>query len=657
MGLLDNIFRRSEKRSLTNFDEYLDYLVAGQSTHSGANVTEKTALTNTAVYTCVRVLAETLASLPLPVYERLEPRGKTRANAHPLYSILHDAPNPYMTSFTFRETMMGHLLTWGNAYAEIQWTSRGQVGALWPLRPDKMRDIKTENKKVVYTYRLPDGTDRKMVSDNVFHIPGMGFDGYRGYSPVAQARQSIGLSMAVDEYGSRFFSNGARPGGVLEHSGVVTKEAKEALKKAWNSMHSGLSNSHRVAILEQGLTYKQIGVPPEDAQFLETKGYQLADIARFYRVPGVLVGLDDKTSTYASAEQFFTAFVVHTMRPWFVRWEQAIKQKLFLPQERSKYFAEFLIDGLMRGDSTSRAEYYSKMFAVGGFSVNDILEKENMNPIGAEGDQRFVPMNMIPIDKAMNEPEPQARTLPTEARSVVGARNRMTLATRYERMFEDAAGRVVKRETADIRRAIKKKLGERDNTDFLVWLEDYYQKAPEWIRSTMMPVCTSYAEMVQSASQDEVGADTVDGVDEFTGKYVDGFAARHTGSSEGQIKKIVRETPGDPTEAVAQRLDEWDDRRAGKVAMNETVQLGNAIARFVFAAAGITRLRWNNTGSKTCEFCESLDGKIVGIEASFLDGGQSMEGVTGSGQRLTVSGPKFHPPIHLGCQCFITPER
>ena len=649
-----------EKRSLAKFDEYLDFLIDGQSSNSGANVTEKTALKSTAVFACVRILAETIASLPLPVYERLDPRGKKRAPQHPLYNLLHDAPNPYMTSFVFRETMMGHLATWGNLYAEIEWDSRARPKALWPLRPDRMKEIKHKNGKLVYVYRLPDGTDKVFQAYRIFHVPGLGFDGYVGYSPIAMAREAVGLSMSTEEFGARLFKNGAKPGGVLEHPQKLGKEAHDNLRKSWNEMHQGLSNQHRIAILEQGMTYKQIGIPPNDAQFLETRKFQTLEIARIYRIPPHMLA-DLERATFSNIEHQSIDFVVHTIRPWLVRWEQAIKQKLFVGNEKERYFAEFLVDGLLRGDTQSRYEAYAKGFQVGAFSVNDILELENRNPIGKDGDKRFVPMNMVPLDsvddfkpKQSGEPEADRTLPPLETRSAA-ARNRFRLAKQYEGLFRDAGARIVAREVKDLKRAAKKMLKERDSTDFLVYLEDYYRKAPEWIEKTILPVFLSLGEAARDAAAQEIGADPAD-MNEWLSGYAERYGRQHAGSSEGQLRALITQAQTDAEdsyELIEERLGEWEEKRPGKIAQRETVELSNKVARFVFAGAGITRLRWVAVGSKSCPYCNELDGKVVGIDSPFLGGSESLESEDG---RMRINKPAFTPQLHSGCECQIIPD-
>jgi len=376
----------------------------GRRSATGVQVTETSALYSSAVFACVRLLAETVASLPLPIYKRKVPRGKERAYNHPLYPLLHDSPNPWTTSYNFREALQGHLCTWGNAYAEIDWDMRtGRARALWQLRPDRMK-VGKENNHLIYVYTLPDGTVAKLDAFRIWHIPGFGFDGLVGYSPIQLAREAIGLSLATEEFGARFFGNGAKPGGVLEHPNKLTKQAQDNLRDSWNEMHQGLSNQHRIAILEEGMKYQQVGIPPEDAQFLETRKFQTNEIARFFHIPPHMIGDLDR-ATFGNIEQQSLEFVIYTLRPWLVRWEQSAHLKLMGPEERQLYFVEFLVEGLLRGDFVSRNQGYATARQWGWMSANDIRELENMNPLpDNQGDIYLIPMNMIPAGEASMTP-------------------------------------------------------------------------------------------------------------------------------------------------------------------------------------------------------------------------------------------------------------
>ena len=362
-----------------------------------------------AVYACVRILSEAVASLPIHVYRYRLDGGKERIPQHPLYYLLHNEPNPEMTSFVFRETLMSHLLLWGNAYAQIVRNGRGQPIALYPLLPNRMEVSRAKTGELVYTYHLdpdergfsPNGKSITLRKDEVLHIPGLGFDGLIGYSPIAMAKNAIGMSLATEEYGASFFANGANPGGVLEHPGVI--KDIQRVKDSWNSAYQGTGNAHKIAVLEEGMKFQAIGIPPEQAQFLETRKFQINEIARIFRVPPHMVG-DLEKSSFSNIEQQSLEFVKYTLDPWVVRWEQSLQQSLVLPSEKQSIFIKFNVDGLLRGDYQSRMNGYAVARQNGWLSANDIRELEDMNRIPAEegGDLYLVNGNMLPLSQAGN---------------------------------------------------------------------------------------------------------------------------------------------------------------------------------------------------------------------------------------------------------------
>lgn len=413
MGILSMLFKSRDKP--TDYYSGSNYSFLFGGTTSGKNVNEFTAMQTTAVYSCVRILSEALASLPLHVY-RYTPTGKERVYDHPLYHILHDEPNSEMTSFVFRETLMSHLLIWGNAYAQIIRDGAGRVVALYPLLPNKMEVWRDKSGEIYYTYsRTSDENYRDgpaiLRRQDVLHIPGLGFDGLLGYSPIAMAKNAVGMTIACEEYGASFFANGANPGGVLEHPGVL-KDPKK-VRDSWNDVYRGSNNAHKVAVLEEGMKYQQIGIPPEEAQFLETRKFQINEIARLYRIPPHMVG-DLEKSSFSNIEQQSLEFVKYTLDPWVIRWEQALQRSLFLPKEKTEYFIKLNVDGLLRGDYQSRMNGYAIGRQNGWLSSNDIRLLEDLNPIPEEegGNLYLINGNMTKLKDAGafakgNEPQNQ----------------------------------------------------------------------------------------------------------------------------------------------------------------------------------------------------------------------------------------------------------
>ncbi len=380
MGIFSGLFRSRDKpTNSTNGSGYRFFL--GQST-SGKPVNERSAMQMTAVYACVRILSEAIAGLPVHLYQYRDDGSKEKALKHPLYRILHDEPNPEMTSFVFRETLMTHLLLWGNAYAQIIRNGKGEVVALYPLMPNRMTVDRDNMGHLYYQYQVQD-SDAQTMKDgtvilkpsDVLHIPGLGFDGLVGYSPIAMAKNAIGMAIACEEYGAKFFANGATPGGLLEYPGTVKNP--DAIRESWNKGFSG-NNSHKIAVLEDGMKYTPISISPEQAQFLETRKFQIDEIAR-------------------SLE-----FVKYTLEPWIVRWEQSINRALLSDTEKADYFVKFNVDGLLRGDYQSRMNGYATARQNGWMSANDIRELENLDRIPAElgGDLYLINGNMTKLQDA-----------------------------------------------------------------------------------------------------------------------------------------------------------------------------------------------------------------------------------------------------------------
>ena len=375
---------------------------------SGERVDEKSAMQIATVYACVRLLAETVAGLPLHLYKFTDKdeKGKERAKGHPLYRLLYRQPNPEMTSFSFREVMMTHLLLYGNCYAQVIRDGRNQVLSLYPLLPENVEVDRDEKGQIFYIYHAytdekPGENNRDVYfrRDEIFHVPGLGFNGLVGFSPIAMMKNALGTTLAVERYGSSFFRNGAQPSGVLEHPGVLKDPSK--IRENWSAVYGGPNNAHKVAVLEEGMQYKAISLPPEDSQFLSTRQFGVNEICRIFRVPPHMVQ-DLEHATFSNIEHQSIDFVVHTLTPWLVRFEQAIIKDLLLPDEQDDYFPKFNVDGLLRGDYQSRMQGYATGISNGFLSPNDIHRLENMDLIPAEkgGDDYYLNGGYVKLEDA-----------------------------------------------------------------------------------------------------------------------------------------------------------------------------------------------------------------------------------------------------------------
>ncbi|MDR1463749.1 MAG: phage portal protein [Oscillospiraceae bacterium] len=370
--------------------------------NSSAVVNERTALSQAAVLACVRVISESVASLPLHLY-KFQGTGGVAATAHPLYRLLHTAPNPDMTSFVFRETLTSHLLLFGNAYAQIIRNGLGEVMALYPLQPNKMDVWRHENGEIFYTYwREKDETKAHekqggvtLPKREVLHIPGLSFDGLVGYSPIALAKNAIGLAISTEEFGAQFFSNSANPCGIISHPDHISDHA--TLREEWEKEFRG-NRRNGVAILEDGMKFTPISIAPDQAQFLETRKFQLSEIARIFRVPPHMIG-DLERSTFSNIEHQSIDFAKYTLGPWLTRIEQELEKSLLSPAEQAQYEIRFNIEGLLRGDYETRMRGYAIGRQNGWLSANDIraLERQNPIPFDDGGDRYLVNGNMVDL--------------------------------------------------------------------------------------------------------------------------------------------------------------------------------------------------------------------------------------------------------------------
>ena len=397
MDLL-KIFREEKRATANGPDAAVWGNLSVRTASSGFNVTDEVALRNSVAFACIRVLSETLGSLPLKLYKRVKD-GKKPATDHELYSVLHDAPNSFMTSFEFRETMSAHLNLRGNFYGLKMFNGAGSLAEILPLDPSKI-SVKVKGGKLSYEYQDVDGKT-VYTREEIWHVKLISTDGITGLSPVGQAREAIGLSSALEKHGSLLFKNNARPGGVLTMLKSLKEDAVERLTKRWQAAHTG-ENTWKVAVLEEGMDYKPIGFSNHDSQFLESRNFQISDIARMFRVPAILIGHSDGAATYSSVEQQFLSFVTHTIRPWVIRIEQSINQNLLSEKDRKKYFAEFPLDALLRGDMLSRFQAYAIARTNMWMSANEIRAKENMDPI-PEGDKFENPNTTAPSKGSDND--------------------------------------------------------------------------------------------------------------------------------------------------------------------------------------------------------------------------------------------------------------
>ena len=378
----------------------------GSQTLSGENVTEQTALTYSAVWNAVSLISGTIGALPLHLMQK-KGEKKRIADDRKIYGVMHDQWNPYMTAMAGREALIAHVLTWGNGYAEKVRNGYGEIVELWPITPNRVTP-RMQDGELVYRIHMPDGVDIYLSRDKILHVPGLGFDGFMGYSVIAMARRSIGLGMALETFGSMFFGNGTNPGLIVSHPGHLTDVAHNNLKTSLITAHSGLGKSHRLLLLEEGMKVEKYGIPPDDCQFLETRGFQIPEVARWFNLPPHKIK-DLTRSSFSNIESEQISFVTDSILPWLVRLEQNYAIQLLTPSDkelsgRGRLYFKHSVEGLLRGDAASRSAYYTVMLDRGVFSVNEVRELEDKDPIEG-GDVHLVQLNMTPLEDAGKTPK------------------------------------------------------------------------------------------------------------------------------------------------------------------------------------------------------------------------------------------------------------
>lgn len=452
------------------------------SNDAGVHINHDNALKFSAVWACVRVIAETVSQLRWTVFQQQPDGGKRELETHPAYRVVAVSPNPEMTPFQWRETLLGHVLTYGNAFCEIERDNANRPVACWPLAPDRVDVLRDENWELLYRYHMPSGGYVDFGPQDILHLAGLGFDGNVGYSVVAMAAQTIGLGRVQEQAGASFWKNGARPGGILTPVGTMTREGRDSITDEWNSMFGGGRNFNRVAMLSHDMKYTPLSIPQEDAQFIDSRKFSIEEICRWYRVPPHKVASLDR-ATFSNIEHQSIEFVVDTIVPWAIRFEQEIDSKLIRSSSR-KVYSKVLVQSLLRGDSAARATYYRELRDLGALSINEIRMLEDMNPIDG-GDLRLVPMNMTTIERAAEPPEPPEPATPavmpeSDADEDLSAEDSMAAFWKqYSPLVESTMHRIATREAKELQRMKSPTEGK---------VRQFYDRHAEYMQSQLQPL-------------------------------------------------------------------------------------------------------------------------------------------------------------------------
>lgn len=473
----------------------------GLESEAGPMVGEGSALTYSAVFACVRVLAEGVGVLPLAMYRQKGPEEREEAQDHPAHQLLHVQPNPEQTPAVFKETLQGHLGTWGNAYARIEWDGRGEPKALWPLEPSV-----TRAQRLLGSYQLRYTTvwrGKQLVLDpaEVLHVPGLGFDGVTGYSPVGLLRNAVGIGLAAEQFTSRFYRNGAWFSGFFEHPDQLEDEAHKHVQESLHKAHAGAANAFRPLILEEGMKWHQVTLPGEDALFLSLRKLQRREVAACYRVPPHMIADLEGGASYSSIEQMSLDFVTYSLAVWLAKWEQECTRKL---QLAPSYYARFNLDALLRADTAGRYGAYKVGREGGWLSANDVRRRENMKPIEG-GDTYLEPRNAAPLGSQQQAlPAPAPAPKPPPAKRPAGKpAAQVGPGVKLLAVLEDVAGRGARRQADRVRRAGKKPVAE-----LRVWASGFFAGEEATTVAALLPAAEALALAVPGGAALEAGERT-----------------------------------------------------------------------------------------------------------------------------------------------------
>lgn len=658
---LKNPFRKKEeKREGQTLDELLEGI--SNTSLAGIHVNEKKAMQFIAFFSCVRVISESIAVLPLKTYKDSE--NKELAKDHPVYKLLKRKPNSRMTTYTLKQITGYHLTTWGNAYWYIEFDERLKLKEIIPLLPNKTKPILSNSGDIIYQTEV-DGKPLNLRSDQVCHFKGPSIDGVIGLSLLSLLKETIGLGLAANEYGARFFGQGTHIGGVLESPNKLSDDAYERLKKDIEK-NGGITNSHKLKILEEGLTFKRLGLPPGDSQFLETRKFQTEEIARFFRVPPHKIGDLSKTS-YNSIEQQDIEFFKDTLTPYLTMMEQELNSKIFIYKDEDLYFVEHDINAILRGDVKTRYEAYAIGRQWGWLSANDIRKKENEPPIDG-GNIYLSPMNMIAsTELGKQNPDPlenkrhllhfesmnvanvdEKRHSKVEVRS---ANKRFLLSSSYKLKFAKVIEDFTRTEVEEFKKQVKKHLDSRSNVDNLFnEIKDFYDNHRSEIETKYSQKMNEYLSELKHILEEELGQ-KINSRDfsEDMEKYLNSYVNRHITTNMSGLSEVIKAQTELNNKDFESSLEELGQRSISSEAMEESNRLGNyfAVVAYKFFQR---KAKWVTTGSSSCPICRQMDGKVVSAGKPFIRKNDEIK----LGDSVFSSGyDRKHAPLHNGCDCVI----
>lgn len=638
-----------------NFSDFTGSLGWTRSTKAGIDISESTSLSISGIYSAITILAGTVASLPRHIYRSLPEGGAVKVNNHPWSDAIRFQPNKTnMSSWDWIFSQLVHKYLWGNWYSYLN-RDNYYEREIVPLRPDLTRRDPENVNVYLTTYK---GKPLRLSADEVLHIPHFTTNGLDGKGVIYFAKESLGLAMALDQFASLFFANGAHSGGVVTMDKPPKDQAtKDRLEAKFNAKYSGLGNANKVVFMTGG-EFKPDAVDPEKAQALQSRQFSVTEVARWMNLPPHIIK-DLSRSTFSNIEAQNIELVIYSLMPLITQIEQNMNIAFFDKEERQDHFIKFDLKGLLQGDTAARTAFYTAMFDRGVFNADMILALEDMNPQpNGIGKPFYIPLNFIDktlmSDTLKIDSEPKTEDKSKKVKSVnkrSGAlRRKITIS--YKSQFRNYGKSIVEEEVTALRDILK---GEPTETELKMAMEEFYKEFKSRIELLAGGVLSSYASAIIPIVKDEISSslEIESQFDNFLRDYKDYFSNRHINSSKNQLLALYRKALEEQLEVFQEldnRLSEWEEKRADKIVMRESVRTENAFTKTIFGFCGVSKIVSVAFGD-SCPYCSSLDGKTIGIEEKFLTAGEFKP--EGADEPLIVSSAKGHAPYHDGCDCSI----
>lgn len=653
MGILDSLF---EKKQATLPDSWVDFwphqwLDSTKTTR----IDHDTAITSTAVWNALVMIAGTIGSLPVDLLQKVGDNRREPVSGHSFNALQAGPANRWdMALSQVFEVLQGHSLVRGNGFAQKVRDNGEQIRELIPLHPAKVK-VHVERDGLTYEVRQSDGPSRFLDSDDVLHVRGFSPTGILGYDPVGLLGRAIGLTLNIEKHADRMYKNAGRRPGAISTDVHLKREAKQSIKESWNEAFGG-DDPLRTAVLDEGLKWQSLGMTAEEAQMAANRTFQIGEVSRAFNIAPHLLKDFSSAGLRANIEQQSLEFAIYTIRPWLRRWENALSISILTEAERDQgYFFRFRIEELVSADIQTRYDAYKTAWQFGWMTTNEIRALEDMNPID-DGDTTFVPLNMVPRDQAAEVlmPSGNGKALPGPSEGKATRDRRLSEIRLRSRAvlragIRSAADSLLQRELERGRRILER---SGSTQEFLQWTRDFYKDYDEKVFTTYFPLLMSHASVVNSQLTDELGDIDIPEaeLERFVEEYTRTMSRRWVSHSASRLENVAMREEDDPLAAVSEEYERWDDHRADTIADHESVRSDGALSRELYALAGVIALRWMTVG-KNCPICNRLGGRIVGTREPFMSASETLD--IPDAEPFVARRMMTHPPAHSHCDCYL----